>query len=116
MFTRNVLTACLAVIALCGIAPGVRAGAPFVSQEYAVEASTDGTLLPASNAGTVIRTCENCTTTAYQLTADTTYFIGTQQVTLAQLNAYVATSGSHALTLFVKPGGTTVTRIVIPQT
>jgi len=57
--------------------------------------------------------CATCKLRSYPVTPQTTYFIGAQSVTLAQLNAFISTSGRRFLMIFVKPDDSAVTRIVV---
>jgi hypothetical protein len=105
-----IVLAALAVSALSAPAP---AATKVISLELGIEATTDGTTLPASNTGTVVLNCPTCTARSYPVTAETTYFIGAQSVTLAQLNSFVSTGGRRFLMIFVKPDDSAVTRIVV---
>ena len=105
-----IVFAALTVSALSAEAP---ATTNVISLELGIEATTDTTTLPASNTGTVVLNCPTCTARSFRVTSQTTYFIGAQSVTLAQLNAFVSTSGRRYLTVFVKPDESAVTRIVV---
>ena len=105
-----IVFAALTVSALSAEAP---ATSNVISLELGIEATTDTTTLPASNTGTVVLNCPTCTARSFRVTSQTTYFIGAQSVTLAQLNAFVSTSGRRYLTVFVKPDESAVTRIVV---
>jgi hypothetical protein len=102
------LIACIATLCLCASEALAQGAASMVSLEVAVEASTTTALMPTSTAGVVSLTSG----TSYSVTADTTYFIGKKQVTLTQLNTYVAL-GPHSMTLFLKSGSSVVNRIVV---
>src|SRR2546429_7185907 len=103
-----IVFAALTVSALSAAAP---AATKVISLELGIEATTDTTTLPASNTGTVVLNCATCTARSYRVTSQTTYFIGANSVTLAQLNTFVGTSGRRYLTIFVKPDESAVTRI-----
>ena len=62
---------------------------------------------------TVVLNCATCTARSYRVTPQTTYFIGANSVTLAQLNTFVSANGRRYLTIFVKPDESAVTRIVV---
>ena len=103
----------LAVLSGCALAAAAPAATKVISTELGIEATTDVTTLPASNTGTVVLNCATCKLRSYPVTPQTTYFIGAQSVTLAQLNAFVSTSGRRFLMIFVKPDDSAVTRIVV---
>ena len=103
----------LAVLSGCALAAAAPAAVKVISTELGIEATTDVTTLPASNTGTVVLNCATCKLRLYPVTPQTTYFIGAQSVTLAQLNAFVSTSGRRFLMIFVKPDDSAVTRIVV---
>ena len=104
-----IVFAALTGCALTAVAP---AATKVISLELGIEASTATTTLPATNTGTVVLTCATCKLRSYPVTPQTTYFIGANSVTLAQLNTFVSTSGTRFLTIFVKPDESAVTRIV----
>jgi len=104
-----IVFAALTGCALTAVAP---AATKVISLELGIEAITDATTLPASTTGMVVLNCPTCTARSYRVTPQTTYFIGTNSVTLAQLNAFVSASGTRYLTIFVKPDESAVTRIV----
>src|SRR2546429_1155206 len=89
-----IVFAALTVSALSAAAP---AATKVISLELGIEATTDTTTLPASNTGTVVLNCATCTARSYRVTSQTTYFIGANSVTLAQLNTFVGTSGRRNL-------------------
>jgi len=97
----------------CALAAAAPAATKVISTELGIEATTDVTTLPASNTGTVVLNCATCKLRSYAVTPQTTYFIGAQSVTLAQLNAFVSASGRRFLMIFVKPDDSAVTRIVV---
>ena len=105
-----IVFAALTVSALSAAAP---AATKVISLELGIEATTDTTTLPASNTGTVVLNCATCTARSYRVTSQTTYFIGANSVTLAQLNTFVSTNTTRFLTIFVKPDESAVTRIVV---
>ena len=105
-----IVFAALTGYALTAAAP---AATKVISTELGIEAITDFTTLPASTTGTVVLNCATCTARSYPVTPQTTYFIGAKSVTLAQLNAFVSSSGTRYLTIFVKPDDSAVTRIVV---
>ena len=97
----------------CAATAAAPAVTKVISLELGIEASTATTTLPATNTGTVVLSCATCKVRSYPVTPQTTYFIGTSSVTLAQLNAFVSTSSRRFLTIFVKPVESAVTRIVV---
>ena len=105
-----IVFAALTGCALTAVAP---AATKVISLELGIEATTDTTTLPATNTGTVVLSCATCAIRSYPVTTQTTYFIGANSVTLAQLNVFVSTSGRRYLTIFVKPDESAVTRIVV---
>src|SRR2546429_393378 len=96
----------------CALTAAAPAATKVISLELGIEASTDATTLPASNTGTVVMNCATCTARSYRVTPQTTYFIGANSVTLAQLNAFVSTGGTPYLTIFVKPDESAVQRVL----
>jgi hypothetical protein len=114
MNIRNNLLVLVAVLVICGATAPSPATANIVSVEIAIEASTDMTTLPVTNTGAVVLSCATCRTPrSYHVTPLTTYFVGTDTVTLAQLNAFVISGGARGMTIFVKPDQSDVTRIVV---
>lgn len=93
--------------------PAVYAASNIVSAEIGIEASTDMTTLPLSNTGVVVLACGTCQARSYHVTPQTTYFVGSDSVTLAQLNAFIATGGSRGMTIFVRTDESAVLRIVV---
>jgi hypothetical protein len=93
--------------------PAVYAASGIVSAEIGIEASTDMTTLPVTNTGAVVLACATCRARSYHVTPQTTYFVGTDAVTLAQLSAFVATGGSRGMTIFVTTDESAVLRIVV---
>lgn len=87
--------------------------APLRSLEDAIESTTDDVLLPASQPGTLtFRNCvEPCKLRALQVSAQTTFFVGDTQVTLAELNAYLRGAGQRSLMVFRQPDQATATRV-----
>ena len=113
MNKRNNLLVFLAALAICGVPAAARATTNIVSIEIGIEASTDMTTLPATNTGAIVLACASCRTRTYHVTPLTTYFVGTASVTLAQLNAFIASVGTRGMTIFVKPDESAVTRVVV---
>jgi hypothetical protein len=83
--------------------------------EYAIESSTDAILLPGSQPGTLtFRDCAlPCKVPSLEVSAQSAFFIGGTQVTLADFAAYVRRTGPQPLTVFHQPGRMTVTRITV---
>jgi hypothetical protein len=93
--------------------PAAYAASSIVSAEIGIEASTDMTTLPMTDTGAVVLACATCRARSYHVTPQTTYFVGTDSVTLAQLKAFVATGGPRGMTIFVKTDESAVLRIVV---
>jgi hypothetical protein len=113
MNIRNNLLLLVALLAICGGTAASRAATNIVSVEIGIEASTDMTTLPVTNTGAIVLSCATCRARSYHVTPQTTYFVGTDTVTLAQLNAFVISGGTRGMTIFVKPDESAVTRIVV---
>jgi hypothetical protein len=94
MNIRNNLLVLVAALAICGATAASHATTNIVSVEIGIEASTDMTTLPVTNTGAIVLSCATCRPRSYHVTPQTTYFVGTATVTLAQLNAFVV-SGGH---------------------
>lgn len=108
--------AALALLATSFAVPQVHAGeypAPLRSLEDVIESSTDDVLLPASQPGTLtFRNCaEPCKLRALQVSAQSAFFVGDTQVSLAEFNAYVRGAGSRSLMVFRQPDQATASRI-----
>jgi formylglycine-generating enzyme required for sulfatase activity len=88
---------------------------PFQSLEDAIESNTDAVLLPTSQLGTLtFRDCaEPCKVRSVEINAQSAFFIGSTQVTLAEFSAYVRRTGSQSLTVFHPPGRMTATRVMV---
>lgn len=122
-FTRLVAgiprAAVIALLAAAFATPQVRAQdvqpAPLKSLEDAIESSTDAVLLPTSQPGTItFRNCaEPCKLRALQVTAQSTFFVGSTPVSLAEFNAYVRSTGPKSLMVFRQPDRTDVTRLMV---
>jgi hypothetical protein len=91
------------------------ARAPTRSLEDAIETSTDAVLMPSSVPGTLtFRGCrEPCRLRSLEVTAESKFFVGATQVTLADFSAYVQRTGEQFLMVFRKPDGTAVTRMLV---
>ena len=114
MNIRNNLLVLVAVLATCSATAASHAATNIVSVDIGIEASTDMTTLPVTNTGAVVLSCATCgIPRSYHVTPLTTYFVGTDTVTLAQLNAFVISGGTRSMTIFVKPDESAVTRIVV---
>ena len=105
-----IVAAALTSYAVAAAAP---AAVKVISLELGLEASTDTVTLPATNSGPLVVSCATCKPRSYPLTPQTTYFIGSTSVTLAQLTSFVSTVGRRYLTIFVNPDASAVTRIVV---
>ena len=111
MDMRKKLLALLVTIAIGGVT-GTYAATKVVSVELGIEASSDMLVLPSTNLGSVVLTCDSCAARSYQLTRQTTYFIGKEAVTLGAFGTFLRSGGVHGVMLFVKPNQPVVTRIV----
>jgi hypothetical protein len=113
IYLRRSLLALLAITTVATLPRAAQAAPNIVSVEIAIEASTDMTTLPLTDTGTVVLACATCKARTYHVTPQTTYFVGSEAVTLVQLNAFAAANRSHAMSIFVKPDESAVTRIVV---
>jgi hypothetical protein len=113
MNIRNNPLVLVAALAICGMTAVSHATANIVTVENAVEASTDMATLPVTNTGAIVLSCASCRTRTYHVTPQTTYFVGTDSVTLAQLNAFVISSGTRGMTIYVIPNDSVVIRIIV---
>jgi hypothetical protein len=117
-FTRSLVVAAVAVLANTFAMPQLRADeypAPTRALEDAIESSTDAVLLPTSQPGTLtFRECtEPCALRSLMVTAQSAFFVGRTQVTLAQFNDYIRRSGPRSLMVFRQPGQNNVTRLTV---
>jgi hypothetical protein len=101
------------VLAAWTSAPAAFAAASIVSVEIGIEASTDMATLPSTNTGAIVLTCGTCRARSYHVTPQTTYFVGSDSVTLAQLTAFISSGGTRGMTIFVVPDESAVTRVVV---
>src|SRR5204863_9392108 len=95
-----IVFAALTGCALSAVAP---AATKVISLELGIEATTDTTTLPASNTGTVVLNCRTCTARSYRVTSQTTYCIGAQSDSPAQLATFVRASGRRYLPCLLTP-------------
>jgi hypothetical protein len=110
--------AAIALLATASVMPQVQAQnepAPLRSLEDAIESSTDAVILPASQPGTLtFRDCADpCKLRALEVNAQSRFFVGSSQVTLAEFNAYVRRTGPQFLMVFHQPDRTNVTRLMV---
>lgn len=89
--------------------------APLKSLEDAIESSTEVVVLPTSQPGTLtFRDCaEPCKLRTLDVTAQSTFFVGASQVTLAEFNAYIRRTGPQFLMVFRQPDRKNVTRLMV---
>jgi len=114
MYLRHSLVLLLAMMTTTAVMPPAsQAGPQIVSVEISIEASTDMTTLPLTDTGAVVLACGTCKARSYHVTPQTTYYVGAQPVTLAQLNAFAAANRSQGMMIFVQPDESAVTRIVV---
>lgn len=111
---QAIFGALLALTCLAAHAQTVRP-APLRSLEEAIETSTAAVSLPSSNTGTLsFRECPApCTEKSLELTAQTRFVVGSQQVSFQDFKAYVASKDDQFLMVFHKPGERTVTRLMV---
>jgi hypothetical protein len=82
--------------------------------EEAVEATTVSVSLPTSEQGVIVtKTCPSCALTVLRLTAETRFLVGKTQVTLAQLQKFIATGGTRNLVILYAPRTHAVTRVIV---
>lgn len=84
------------------------------SLEDAVEALSANVLLPSTGAGKlVVTTCTSCAPSSYQLVAESKFFVGNKQVSLAELAKYFGSTSRYPVLIALKVSSQTVSRIVI---
>ena len=110
MWTRSItLTALIGAALLSGPAFAEKA----VSQN-AIEASTANVTIPRTEGGSLLaRGCVGCGAVLLQLGAGSRLFVGKQEVSLAQLNAFLADGTTRGLTIMYDQKTRAITRIVI---
>lgn len=110
MWTRSItLTALIGAALLTG-----QAFAEKAVPQNAIEASTANLTIPRTDGGSMLaRGCIGCETVLVQLGAGSRYFVGKQEVSLAQLNAFLSDGVTRGLTLMYDQKTRVVTRIVI---
>lgn len=85
-----------------------------VAREQGIESSTSRATMPAKVGDSLVTTpCSGCVPVMLRVTETTRFFVGRDQVTLAELNKYLAKSGSHSLGVFYDPRARTLNRLVV---
>ena len=110
--------AAIALLATACAVPQARAQtypAQLRSLEDAIESNTEKVLLPMSQPGTLtFRECaEPCALRSLLVTAQSKFFVGGTEVTLADFNAYVRRTGPQFLMVVREPDGTDITRLIV---
>ncbi|HKE44698.1 MAG TPA: hypothetical protein VKB41_09200 [Steroidobacteraceae bacterium] len=110
MWTRSItLTALIGAALLTG-----QAFAEKAAPQSAIEASTANVTLPRTDGGSLLaRGCVGCDPVLVQLGAGSRFFVGKQEVSLAELNAFLADGVTRGLTIMYDQKTRAVTRIVI---
>jgi hypothetical protein len=84
------------------------------SPEEALEANTAAVQLPAAAGGSLmIRQCSSCPALIVRFEADSRFFLGKRQVTLPELNRFLAAGGTYGLTVFYRRDDRSITRVVV---
>jgi hypothetical protein len=110
MWTRSItLTALIGVALLTG-----QAFAEKAASQSAIEASTANLTIPRTEGGSLVaRGCVGCDAVMLQLDAGSRFFVGKQEVSLAQLNSFLADGITRGLTIMYDQKTRAITRIVI---
>jgi hypothetical protein len=107
---RNLVLSTLLGATLFAAQPPARAA----SSEEALEASTAVVQLPSTPGGSLmIRQCSSCPAMIVRFDADSRFFLGKRQVTLPELNRFLAAGGTYGLTVFYRRGDRSITRVVV---
>ncbi len=90
------------------------AHAVLIATEQAIEASTRSISLPASPTGVIVaKPCPACAPLVLHMTAATRLAVGRTQVSLAQLQKFVASGGERGMVVFYDARQRTITRISV---
>jgi hypothetical protein len=82
--------------------------------EEAIEATTRSISLPASDQGVVVaKPCPACAPIVLRMTSATRLFVGKSQVSLTQLQKFIATGGERNMVVLYEPRAKTLTRILV---
>ena len=110
MWTRSItLTALIGAALLTGSAFAEKA-----APQNAIEASTANVTIPRTASGSLLaRGCIGCEAVLLQLDAGSRLFVGKQEVSLAQLNAFLSDGVTRGLTIMYDQKTRAITRIVI---
>lgn len=104
----------LALAAILAAALSGPAQAVLIPVEEAVESSTLAVSLPTSEQGVIVtKTCPACALAVLRLTPKTLFLVGKTEVTLAQLQKFVATGGTRNVVILYAPRTRAVTRIIV---
>jgi len=110
MWTRSITLTLLIGAALLNGSAFAEKAAP----QSAIEASTANVTLPRTDGGSLLaRGCVGCQAVALQLDASSRFFVGKQEVSLAELNTFLADGVTRGLTIMYDQKAHTITRIVI---
>jgi hypothetical protein len=119
MSLRNTASATLAALALSASLFTTAASADSLShgmkaREQGIESSTAQATMPAKVGDSLVTTpCTNCVPVMLRVTETTRFFVDRNQVTLAELNKYLAKSGPRSLGVFYDPRSRTLNRLVV---
>jgi hypothetical protein len=84
------------------------------SLEDGIESTSRLTQLPSVVQGAVVaRSCATCPVVTYRLSAESRFFVGAEQVSLADLRTFFTGRDTFNLIIAVNPGSQNVTRIVV---
>jgi formylglycine-generating enzyme required for sulfatase activity len=115
-FTQLLAVAAIALLGVTQVQAQQQYPAPLRALEDAIESSTDALMLPTSQPGTLtFRNCtEPCKLRTLEVTAQSAFFVGATQVTLAQFNDFLRRlGGPEFLMVFRQPGQNSVTRLTV---
>jgi len=109
---RSIANITLLLLALAAGAAGAQPPRS-VPLEEAVETSSRDVRLPTdANGPVVFSNCGTCRLNSLRLSGSTRYFVGTDPVTLRQLNAFVAAHDPIFMLVYYRAGTSDITRIV----
>jgi hypothetical protein len=104
-------TLILAIALAAGAAPAF--SQTMVSQEDAIEASTIYVSLPASvPARWTFKACASCEAVTVDVDANSQFYVGQEQVSLAVLRKYAA-RGASQIDIFAEPKTRRLTRVIL---
>jgi hypothetical protein len=106
----------IAAVALVLGAPAAMAGKPvLLSPGVAVESSTSTVTEPLIEGGLfMVRSCEACRSVPVRLNAQTELYVGQRQVSVAELNKFLAANkGPYSMVIVYDRTASTLTRLVV---